>query len=325
MPSPVWKGALSFGMVNVPVRLFTARARHSVTMHQFEEGTSDRIRYRMVNERTGNEVPRDRVTKGAKAGGGDEYVILESTELESIAPGRSREMEINAFVPAQVFDPLWYDTTYYLAPDTNAAAKPYRLLYDALNDTERLGVASLVMRQREYLSVIGPQQGVLTLSTLYWPDEIREPQEVLPSIPEQRAGDRELDLAKQLIDAMSEEWRPEEYTDTYHERLEELIEAKRSGRTVKYEEQPAEAGKVVELSDALRASLRGKRTGGGDHGSATTRSDGRAPAQADAPLSELSKKELSRIASDLDIAGRSKMDRGDLESAISDARKQRSA
>lgn len=269
MPSPVWKGTLSFGMVSVPVRLLTARSRHSVTMHQFEQGTSDRIRHRMVNERTGEEVPRDRITTGAKTSADEEYVLLDSAGLDPIASGRGREMEISAFVPAQVIDPLWYDAAYYLAPETNAAAKPYRLLYRALTDTERLGVASVVLRQREYLSVIGPRKGVLILSTLYWPDEIRDPPEVLPSIPEQRAGERELDLTKQLVNAMSKEWRPEDYADTHHRRLAKL--------------------------------------------------------RAEAPLSELPKKELDRIASELDIAGRSRMSRSDLESAIAEARNQRPA
>ncbi|WP_067963191.1 non-homologous end joining protein Ku [Nocardiopsis trehalosi] len=367
MATPVWKGTLSFGLVSVPVRLFGANERHGTRFHQFQRGTSDRIRYRRVNERTGKEVDPAEIVKGAKVEDDDEYVVLEPEELESITPGRSRTLEISAFVPAGSVEPLWYDSTYYLAPEAKASAKPYKLLCAALERTGRLGVATLVMRERQHLAVIGPQNGVLTLSTLWWADEVRDPEETLPVIPEADLADRELDLAGQLIEAMADDWHPEDYSDDYQRRLEELIEAKHDGRRLRYSDEgpPRQRTNVVELTEALRASLGGKggkggrtkgratpedrpadgretgrRTGGGRRGGGRSTGGGRrggtaggeratkAPAQGTAPAAEtagLSKKELTRLAADLDVPGRSKMSRADLEKAVADRRSTRSA
>ncbi|MFB9803367.1 non-homologous end joining protein Ku, partial [Streptomonospora salina] len=259
MASPVWKGTLSFGLVSLPVRLFTARERHGTRFHQFQRGTSDRIRYRRINERTGTEVDSSEIVRGARAdeSGSDEYVIVEPAELEEIAPGRSRSLEIGAFVPAGDVEALWYDSAYYVAPDSAGSAKPYRLLCRALERSGRLGLTRLVMRERQHLAVVGPQQGVLTLSTLWWADEVRDPAETLPAIPGAELGDRDLELAEQLIGAMADEWRPADYTDDYQERIDELIRAKSAGERVRYAEEGApEETNVVELTEALRASLR---------------------------------------------------------------------
>ncbi|GAB3442605.1 Ku protein [Streptomonospora sediminis] len=363
MASPVWKGTLTFGLVSLPVRLFSARQRHGTRFHQFQRGTSDRIRYRRVNERTGKEVDGSEIVRGAPAdasSGGDEYVIVEPDELEEIAPGRSTSMEISAFVPVSDVEALWYDSAYYVAPESKGSAKPYRLLCAALERSGRLGLTTLVMRERQHLAVVGPQQGVLTLSTLWWADEVRDPAETLPAIPGADLGERDLDLAEQLIGAMADEWKPEAYTDDYQERIDELIRAKSAGERVRYaEEGPPPETNVVELTEALRASLRtgdggsgssgpgkggGKRRGrsagagggrsaakaeqgrgGNGGGQSDGPSSGKAPEQREAPLSELSKRDLSRLAAELDIAGRSKMSRSGLEEAIERARSAGSA
>ncbi|WP_046471150.1 non-homologous end joining protein Ku [Allosalinactinospora lopnorensis] len=325
MAAPVWQGTLSFGLVSIPVQVFVARTRHGTSLHQFERGTSDRIRFRRINERTGQEVPRDKIVMGAETDD-DTYVTLESEELESIVPGRSREMEISKFVPADHVEPLWYDTTYYLAPGSKAAAKPYKLLRRALEQADRIGVATLVMRDRQHLVTIGPQRGVLTLSTMWWDDEIRDPEETLPALPdeEEEVDGQELELANELIDSMGDEWKPDAYTDDYQERLGELIQAKRSGqrRVLRRAEQtqPKSEENVVELGSALRASLKGRK--GGERPRAS------APGSqylGEAPLSELPKKELARMATGLGIPGRSKMNRNDLEKAVANARDQRSS
>src|SRR5690625_293435 len=262
MASPVWKGTLTFGLVSLPVRMFSARERHGTRFHQFQRDTSDRIRYRRVNERTGKEVDTSEIVRGTKpdantASGGDEYVIVEPAELEEIAPGRSSSLEISAFVPADEVEALWYDSAYYLAPDSTGSAKPYQLLCRALERSGRLGLTTLVMRERQHLAVVGPQKGVLTLSTLWWADEVRDPEKTLPDIPGADLGERDLELAEQLIGAMAREWAPEEYTDDYQERIEELIRAKSAGERVRYaEEGPPPETNVVELTEALRASLR---------------------------------------------------------------------
>ncbi|MBV2363361.1 Ku protein [Streptomonospora nanhaiensis] len=353
MASPVWKGTLSFGLVSLPVRLFSARERHGTRFHQFQRGTSDRIRYRRVNERTGKEVDSSDIVRGTRvddSGGDEEYVVLEPEDLEDIAPGRSSALEITAFVPAGDVEALWYDSAYYLAPDSKGSAKPYRLLYAALERAGRLGLTTLVLRERQHLAVIGPQNGVLALSTLWWADEIRDPAETLPAIPEADLADRDLDLAEQLIGAMAEEWRPEEYTDDYQERVDELVRAKSTGERVRYaEEGPPRETNVVELTEALRASLGGGKSGGrgggkgggrakgkegatargssgggargGAEGAGGGRSGGgKAPEPREAPVAELSKKELVRLAAELDVPGRSKMSREELEEAVTRAR-----
>ncbi|MUL44208.1 Ku protein [Streptomonospora sp. PA3] len=359
MASPVWKGTLSFGLVSLPVRLFSARERHGTRFHQFQRGTADRIRYRRVNERTGKEVDSSEIVRGTQAdsaASGDEYVIVEPSELEEIAPGRSSSLEITAFVPAGDVEALWYDSAYYVAPDSKGSAKPYRLLCQALERSGRLGVTTLVMRERQHLAVIGPQNGVLTLSTLWWADEIRDPEETLPNIPAADLAQRDLDLAEQLIGAMADEWRPEDYTDDYQERIAELVRAKSAGERVRYaEEGPPPETNVVELTEALRASLSGgeggdagrsgrgrsrgrakgagrsaepggaaesgrAERGAGGGGRSRSRRGGAAPEPREAPLSELSKRDLSRLAAELDVAGRSKMSRRELETAIERAR-----
>ncbi|MFD0775993.1 Ku protein, partial [Streptomonospora algeriensis] len=267
MASPVWKGTLSFGLVSLPVRLFSARERHGTRFHQFQRGTSDRIRYRRVNERTGTEVDSAEIVRGTKAdspSGAEEYTIVEPSELEEIAPGRSSSLEISAFVPADDVEALWYDSAYYVAPDSKGAAKPYRLLCRALEHSGRLGLTTLVMRERQHLAVVGPQNGVLTLSTLWWADEVRDPEVTLPDIPGADLGERDLELAEQLIGAMADRWRPEDYTDDYQERIDELVRAKSTGERVRYaEEGPPPETNVVELTEALRASLRGSEQGAG--------------------------------------------------------------
>ncbi|RCV49230.1 non-homologous end joining protein Ku [Marinitenerispora sediminis] len=333
----VWKGSLSFGLVSLPVGLYAATERHSYSMHQFQRGTSDRVRYKRVNERTGDEVPLGDIVKGAETDEGD-YVVLERSDLESIAPGRSRTLEIAAFVPSGAIEPLTYDRSYYLGPDSKAAAKPYALLCAALARTGRLGVASLVMRDRQHLAVIGPQNGVLTLGTLYFADEIRDPEEVLPSVPDVEIDDRELTLATQLIEAMAEEWRPERYSDLYHERLTELVEAKSQGRRLKYAgTAPPEETNVVELTSALRESIRSRRTTAGEGAEASRGARRRAAAakggkgrraaepaaggrtREHPPPAEMTKRDLARLAGELGIAGRSRMDRAELEQAVAKA------
>ncbi|MFC7327074.1 Ku protein [Marinactinospora rubrisoli] len=325
----VWKGSLSFGLVSVPVTLFAATERHSYAMHQFQRDTSDRIRYKRVNERTGDEVAPGDIVKGAETDEG-EYVVVERADLESIAPGRSRTLEIDAFVPADAIEPLSYDRAYYLAPDSKAAAKPYALLCQALQDSGRLGVATLVMRDRQHLAVIGPQNGVLTLSTLFFADEIRDPEEVLPSVPDVRIDDRELSLATQLVEAMAADWRPEQYTDVYHERLTELVEAKSKGQRLKYAgtAPPKEETNVVELTSALRESIRSRRgTGAGGGRERPAAASGKKPQRAapaaraprHPPLAEMTKRDLTRLAADLGVEGRSRMDRAGLEEAVAKA------
>ncbi len=254
MPRTIWKGALSFGLVNVPVGLYPATSDKSIHFNQFEEGTSDRIRYKKVNERTGDEVPSDRIVKGFDLGGG-EYVILTDEELSAAQPERSRQIEITDFVDLTAIDPVFYRTTYYLAPEGKGSDKPYALLRKAMQESGKVAVATLVMRNKEYLVAIRPEGEVIALETMYFADEVRSPGRDLPALPEaDDLSTKEVSMAQLLIESMESEWDPEQFHDTHREAVEALVEQKRSGQEIIIEAPPKPA-KVVDLFEALSASV----------------------------------------------------------------------
>lgn len=334
MVSTVWRGTLTVGLLSLGVSLYSARERHGPTMHQFVRGTDHRVRYRKVDEETGKDVGSRDIVKGARVDS-DEYVILEPDDLAGLTPGKSKTMEITGFVPADSVEPVWYSNAYFLSPQDQSAAKPYRLLCAVLERTGRVALATMVMRDREHLVLVGPQQGVLTANTLFWPDEIRAPSDVMPPVAEADISERDLGLAEQLVEAMAEDWDPDQHEDVYQKRLQELIEAKSAGRKVRYsEERPAQEGTVVELTDALRKTLKDRKGGRAARAPEPRRSEesakrapaGRTPAKGsrrsrkkeppESDLGGMTKKELLRRARELDVPGRSKMSREDLESAV---------
>lgn len=316
MVNPVWVGTLMFGKVPVGVRLYSARERRGPVLHQFERGTADRIRYVRVNERTGEEVTSEDIVRGARTGVEDEYVVLEPEELEEIIPHGSRTMELTGFLSRGVVDALWYSSTYYVAPRGTADAKPYQLLYTALEQTRRTGVATVVLREREYPVLIEPTRGVLSASTLWWPDEVREPDDVMPPVAHAALAKAELELARELVRALSTEWDPKDYADSYGQRLTELVRAKAKGRTFAHRPgQGTGLEEIGELGEALRQSLPPRTSGRG-------RAPGpRTPAQAEPGREQgrKTKRELLRQASELDVPGRSRMNRDELEKAVSRA------
>ena len=255
MPRTIWKGALSFGLVNIPVGLYPATSDKSIHFNQFEDGTSDRIRYKKVNERTGEEVPGDRITRGFDLGGG-EYVILTDEELESAEPKKSRQIEISDFVGLVDIDPVFFRSSYYLAPEGEGADKAYALLRRAMNDAGRIGIATLVMRNKEYLVAIRPDGEALALHTMYFSDEVRQPGREIPELPsEDEVTDRELSMAQLLIESMESDWDPERFHDTHRQKVEALIEEKRSGHEIVIETGPEQPAKVIDLMEALNASI----------------------------------------------------------------------
>ena len=230
MARPIWSGALNFGLVTVPVELFSATEDHTIHFRQFERGTSDRIRYRRVNERTGKEVPYEDIVKGYELDSGD-YVLVEREELEQIAPGRSRTIDIEAFVDLGEIDPIFFQKSYWLAPAKEEFNRAYSLLIEAMAKTNRAGVATFVMRGKEYVAAVRAGEGVLALDTLHFAADIRDPAKELRKLPEPaQVRGKEVDMAINLIESMSEEWQPEEYRDTYTERVLKLIEDKKAGR-----------------------------------------------------------------------------------------------
>ena len=254
MARTIWKGSLSFGLVNVPVGLYPATQDKSIHFNQFEKGTSDRIRYKKVNERTGEEVESADIIKGFDLGGG-EYVMLNDDELAAAEPERSRQIEITDFVDLDDIDPVFYRTTYYLAPEGNGSDKPYALLKKAMKESRKVGIATMVMRNKEYLVAIRPEGDVLALETMFFADEVRSPSQELPRIPDDAdLTDREVSMAHVLIDSMESQWDPERFHDTHRQKVEALIEEKSQGKVIATAK-PAPAPKIVDLMEALQASI----------------------------------------------------------------------
>ena len=330
MARAIWTGSVSFGLVNVPVGLYSATEDHDVHFRQFESGTSSRIRYKRVNEDTGEEVDYEDIVKGAEVGDG-EYVLITPEELEAVEPGKSRTIDISDFVDAAEIDPIQYQRSYYLAPQDETGEKAYALLLRAMEEADRIGIATFVMRRKQYLAAIRPHGDVLVRETMFFADEVRDPaQEIeqLPAKPSLRKKD--VDMAVDLIESMSTEWNPGNYRDTYTERVEQLVEAKRNDEEVVTESEEQPAAQVVDLMEALQASLdsaRGHRPGNRNQGGQkleTRKAEGnRATQPAPADLGEMTKSDLYDLAQDLNIAGRSKMSRKELAEAVERPRRER--
>ena len=257
MARAIWTGSVSFGLVNVPVGLYSATEDHDVHFHQFEKGTSSRIRYERVNEDTGDEVAYKDIVKGAEITDG-EYVMLTQDELEAVEPGRSRTLDISDFVDAAEIDPIYYQKSYYLAPADDTAKKAYRLLVQAMAKADRIGIATFVMRGKQYLAAIRPAENVLVLETMFFADEVRDPGEELDGLPTRtKVAGKDLKMAVSLIESLTTSWDPRNYRDTYTERVEQLIDAKKKNREVVVPEGTKEekSGKVVDLLAALQESV----------------------------------------------------------------------
>jgi len=254
MARAIWSGVLSFGLVSIPVRLYPATAAHEPAFHQFEKGTTDRIRYQRVNERTGNEVNYSDIVRGTDVGG--HYVLLDQDELDAVAPGRSRLLGIHMFVDTGEIDPIFFNRSYYLGPDGDETARTYALLRDAMADSGKAAIGSFVMRGKEYLAAVRADGDLLVLATVFFADEVRDPRREIGNVPGRASvAPQELRLARQLIDAMSGPWKPSDYRDTYTDRVNELIDAKRRGRQFEPAAGAPAATGAADLAGVLRASL----------------------------------------------------------------------
>src|ERR1700712_1047123 len=263
MARAVWSGMISFGLVSVPVGLFTATEEHEPSFHQFAQGGADRIRYKRVNERTGREVEFGDIVKGVDVGGG-KYVMVSDDELEQVAPGRSRALEISGFVDLEDIDPIYFNKAYYLAPAAEENKRTYALLRDAMADTNRAGIATFVMHGKQHLAAIRASGNILVLETLFFADEVRDAKKILDNLPGKTSfGKGELAMATQLVKSMDETWKPEQYRDTYTDRVNDLIEAKRKGNDVEVADEAPQPTDVVDLLEALRRSVDSARGGSG--------------------------------------------------------------
>jgi DNA end-binding protein Ku len=260
MARPIWTGVISFGLVSVPIELYPATQDHDVSFHQFQKGTKDRIRYQRVNERTGKPVDFADIVRGAEVGGG--HVLLDQDELDAIAPGRSRSVDIETFVDQDEIDPIYYQKTYYLAPGSDETAKTYALLRDAMSAANRAAIGTFVMRSKQYLATIRPDGDLLVLETMFFADEVREPEDTLRRVPgKPRLTPAELKMATQLIKSMSGKWDPDEFRDNYTDDVHALIKAKSKGKSfAPAAEAPAATG-ASDLMEVLRQSVAAAKSG----------------------------------------------------------------
>ena len=331
MARSIWSGFLSFGLVSVPVGLYPATADQTVHFNQLHKGTSHRIRYKKVDEVTGEEVPTADIVSGYDLGGG-EYVVVTREELKEVAPGKSETIEISDFIDLDEIDPVQFRTTYYLAPRGKGADRAYALLRQAMDDAGKVGIATMVLRDKEHLVAVRPGADVLILETMYFADEIRTPSEELDSLPQDASFQgRELDVARKLVESLTVPWRPDDYHNTYRARVMELIDRKREGQAVVFEAERPKSN-VIDLMAALEGSLarmdEGGAAGAGAAPAAGPPSPGRgqrARKAAPAELGSLSKADLLARAAELDIPGRSRMSKPGLIEAISAAPAQAAA
>ncbi|MER6499224.1 Ku protein [Streptomyces sp. NPDC001455] len=329
MANPVWTGVVAFGLVSLPVALYTATDRHTIRFHQIQRGTADRVRSRRVNERTGDAVDLDEIVKGYDTG--SEYVIVEPKELDDIAPGRSKAIEVRGFVDLDAVDPIFFDKTYYLGPRGEQYNKIYGLLERALVESNKAGIATFVMHGREYLVALKAENDLLTLHTLHWADEIRDPHQEVPDLPgETEPTAAEVKMAHQLIDALTTDWDPEAFHDTFQEKVKALVEAKAARETVEKAEPAAKPTDVVDLVEALRASVERARSlkDTGEKAGTSHAARVRKPApqkraastSKNGSLRSLTKAELYEKATKAGIRGRSAMTHDQLANALDRAK-----
>ncbi|MCU1462078.1 MAG: Ku protein [Acidimicrobiales bacterium] len=265
MARAIWSGTISFGLVSVPVKLYSAAHDEDLHFSQFDKN-GNHIRYKRVSEKSGREVDYGDIVKGYEIKRG-EWVMVDPEELENFDPKATKTIDIEDFVPMDDIDPIYYERTYYLAPANEAAEKPYRLLLEAMARTGRVAIGKVVIRTKQYLAAIRPLNGVLALSTMRFADEVVAPEEI-DAIPsgKARVTPREIELAEQIVDALSADWKPEKYRDTYRERVLDFIDKKAKGQDVVVDHPETEKAEVVDLMAALEASLnaatRGTRAGG---------------------------------------------------------------
>jgi DNA end-binding protein Ku len=263
MPRAIWSGAISFGLVNIPVKLYSAVQRKTVRFHQLDQQDKQRIQQRRVNPRTGEEVPYENLVKGYEIGP-DRYVVITPEELESIQPEKTRMIDIVSFVDLDQIDPIFYDHPYYLVPDTGAD-KAYRLLLDAMKDSGKVAIGRVVLRTKEYLVAIRSRDDVLTMETMLFADEVISPDKLdeKPSDGKAKTSQKELQMAQQLIDSLAEDFEPEQYRDEYRERVIEMIERKAEGEEIVVEAPAEEPKEVPDLMAALEQSIAGAKGQGG--------------------------------------------------------------
>jgi DNA end-binding protein Ku len=254
MPNAIWTGSISFGLVQVPVRLVGATKNLDVSFNQLEEGTGARIRYKKVSDQTGEEVPPDRIKRGYEISKG-RYVMIEPDELDVLRPKGSHAIEIEEFVDLDEIDPLFFEQPYYLVPDARGV-KPYKLLVEAMRDMNKVAIGRIIVRSKERLVAIRTVDDMLCIETMRYADEVLPRSNLVPDDEDVELTDRERAMARQLVESLaSDEFQPEKYEDEYRKQVLDLIERKAAGEEIVAEPVVEPPAKVLDLVAALEASL----------------------------------------------------------------------
>jgi DNA end-binding protein Ku len=271
MARAIWSGSISFGLLNVPVKLYSAVSKQTIRFRELREGDGARIRHKRVAEDDGKEVPYEKIVKGYEFAP-DQYVVLTREELAELDPQKTRAIEIQDFVDLDEIDPIYFEQPYYLAPD-KGAEKAYALLVEAMKQERKVAIARFVLRNKEHLAAIRPMDDVLTMATMRFHDEVVPPDqldgEMLEAKPK-KPDKRELDMARQLINSLASDFEPTRYRDQYREELTDLLERKAQGEEiVRAETEEPKPTKAPDLMAALEESLaavRGESVGNGGDG-----------------------------------------------------------
>ncbi len=306
MPRSLWSGSISFGLVNVPVRLYSAVQEHKLHFNFVHERDNSPIGYQKICKKEDKPVPDDEIVKGFEFRKG-EYVFMEDEDFQAAKVEGYKMIDIVDFVPYEEIDPIFFAKTYYVGPD-RGAEKVYSLLVKAMEDSELAGIAKFVMRDKQHLGALRIRDGVITLEQLYFADEIRPIDEIKAS--RARVSRQELQMAAKLIESWTTEWKPEKYKDTYRDELCAIIKAKSKGKEI-HPAAEVEEEEPADLMSALRESIERSRGG-----KATTRRRSTASENGNGELRDLPRDQLEKRAKAAGIAGRSKMTKAELVRAL---------
>jgi DNA end-binding protein Ku len=296
MARAIWSGTISFGLLNVPVKLYSAVSRKTIRFNELREDDGARIRHKRVAESDGEEVPYEKIVKGYELSP-DRFVVLTREELAELDPKRTRAIEIQEFVDLDQIDPIYFDQPYYLGP-TEGAEKAYSLLVKAMSEEGKVAIGRFVLRNREHLAALRPMDGVMTMATMRFPDEVVSPKELDDVVPAETPSvqKREVEMARQLIDSLASDFDPSQYKDEYREELLSLIERKAEGKEiVSREGEEPEPTKAPDLMAALEESLAAVR--GEDLGKGAQKRDGGSKRKAPAKSKSKSRSSSSRSKS----------------------------
>lgn len=319
-PRAIWKGSITFGLITIPVKIYTAvgrEPRERIDLHLLHEKDGERIHYDRTCDKGHKDIDWNEIVKGYEYEKG-KWVEITDDELQALDLESLHTIDVVSFAPLEQIDPLYFDKTYYVIPD-DPAVKAYRLMIEALEDESLVGVCKVAIREREHLSALRVVDNMLVLETMHWPEEVRDAKfDQLRKRP--KVQDRERKMAAQLIQQLTDEFDPTQFKDEYHKALKTLIRKKVKGEEIVISEAPEEPEKVVDLMEALKASVEATRKGERPKQKRTSRKSQRTRRSSDgrrgADLESLTKQQLEERAKKLDISGRSKMDKKELVKAI---------